>query len=35
MSAQAIAQQEKLDSDEYDDNDGELASVDEVEVDTA
>ncbi|XXH00264.1 nucleoside triphosphate pyrophosphohydrolase ham1 [Hypoxylon texense] len=35
VSAQAIAQQEKLDSDEYDENDGELAEVDEVEVDTA
>ncbi|KAI1765564.1 putative myosin MYO2 [Hypoxylon sp. FL1150] len=35
VSAQAIAQQEKLESDDYDENDGELAEVDEVEVDAA
>ncbi|KAI0167060.1 putative myosin MYO2 [Hypoxylon sp. FL1284] len=35
VSAQAIAQQEKLESDDYEDNDGELAEVDEVETDAA
>ena len=34
VSAQAIAQQEKMEADEYD-GDGELAEVDEAEVDMA